>query len=92
MVDRQFDLDPLALAADLEFDAPRAGDAAAGGDRAGDAAAAAVEQFDIVRAEIQRRLALGRVRRRQPDRTVGEPDLAILDLDREASSNSPMKP
>ena len=62
MIDRQFDLDPLALAADLELNPPGAGDAAAGGNRAGDAAAAAVEQLDIVRAEIQRRVALGRVR------------------------------
>ena len=50
MVDRQLDLDSLALAADLELDAPGAGDAAAGGNRAGDAAAAAVEQVDVMRA------------------------------------------
>ncbi len=37
----------------------RAGDAAAGGDRSGDAAAAAVEQFDVVRPEIERGLAVG---------------------------------
>ena len=64
MVDRQLDLDPLAVAADLQFDAAGAGDAAAGGDRAGDAAAAVVEQFDVVRAEVERRLAVGAGRRR----------------------------
>ena len=59
------------LAADLELDATRAGDAAAGGDSAGDAAATAVEQVDIVRPEIEQRVAVGQAgRRRQADRAV----------------------
>ena len=69
MVDRQLDLDLLAVAADLQLDAARAGDAAAGGDGAGDAAAAAVEQVDIVRPEIEQRLAVA-ARRRADSRSA----------------------
>src|SRR5258705_4571110 len=47
MIDRQFDLDPLAFAAAFQFDAPGARDASAGLDPAGDAAATAIEQFAI---------------------------------------------
>mgnify|MGYP007031394719 CR=1 FL=1 len=43
MVDGQLDLDALAFATDLQLDAARARDPAAGGDSAGYAAAAAVQ-------------------------------------------------
>ena len=83
MLDRQLDFDAVALAADLQFDAPRARDAAAGGHGAGDAAATAVEQVDIVRPEIERSLAVRQTGRGEAERAVLQPELAAFDPDRQ---------
>ena len=80
VADRQLDLDALALAADLEFDPARAGDAARGRDGAGDAAAATVQQLHVLRAEEQRGVAVRRIGRGKADAPNGS------ELD------SPMKP
>jgi hypothetical protein len=62
MIEWQVDLDALLLAADLEFDAARAADAARGGDDAGKRCAV-LDQLDIVRAEVELRGAIGRIDR-----------------------------
>jgi hypothetical protein len=59
VLDRQFYLDPLLVAAEFELDAPRAGNAPAGDDGSGNAAAAAVQKLDIVRPEIERGVTIG---------------------------------
>ena len=61
MLDRQLDFNAMAAAADLQFDAPRARDPAAGRHRAGDAAAAPIAQFDIVRAEMEQGTSVRRM-------------------------------
>ena len=68
MLDRQLDFNAMAAAADLQFDAPRARDPAAGRHRAGDAAAATVGEVDSVRPEIQRSLAVRHARREEAER------------------------
>src|SRR5262245_22664478 len=83
MVDRQLDLDLLAFAADLQLDAACAGDAAAIGNRAGDAATASVKKIDVVRPEKKQRRPGWDAVRRQTDRTIGDPHLAVLDIDRQ---------
>ncbi|MCY1353754.1 hypothetical protein D9M68_483180 [compost metagenome] len=80
---RQLDLDMRMVAAKIEFEMAGAGNAAAGGDEAGKTAAAAVDQLDVVRAEVQigRPVRLGRSP--EPDRPVLKPDLAVLERDGE---------
>ena len=77
VTDRQFDLDALPAAADLEFDMAGAGDAAAGRDGSGDAAAAAVEQFHVVGPEIERGLAVRRILSGKAEGSVIDPQLSV---------------
>ncbi|MNV72913.1 hypothetical protein D3C71_1660330 [compost metagenome] len=80
---RQFDLDMRMVAAKIEFEMAGAGNAAAGGDEAGKTAAAAVDQFDVMRAEVERGRTVGLGRGTQADRPVLEPDFAVLKGDGE---------
>ena len=85
MADRQFDLDALPLAADLKLDTARAGHAAAGRHGPCDAAAAPVEQVYVMRTEIEKGRSFRNIGRGQPERPVGDPQLAVFDLDREGA-------
>src|SRR5690606_31706157 len=76
VIDGDFDLDPLLCPAHFEFDLPGSGGAAAGGDDAGDGRFPALDDLDVMGAEEQVPLSIGDAVGIEPERAVGEIELA----------------
>ena len=76
---RHLDLD--AVLSDLQFDTLGAGDATRGSHCSNDAAAS-LQYLYIMRAKVERCLAIGGLPGKQTDRTVVQPELALLDAHR----------
>ena len=85
MIRRNLDLRDDIAGPHRKVDPSSASHAATRYDRPGQASTAAVEEFDVMRPEIERRGPIGDLASRYADRPVLEPDLSVFHADRQAA-------